>query len=126
MDYDKTRTATIYDAARGYRPEVLDRWLDLIAANVSVQPKLIVDLGCGTGRFTYPLAERCKRESSVSIPRRKCWIARARSSPTAVLNSERRPASRSLSRTDAPMRFSCRWYCATSMIGNATVRAAAC
>jgi ubiquinone/menaquinone biosynthesis C-methylase UbiE len=58
MDYDKTKIAATYDAARGYRPEVLDRWLDLIVANVSAQPKLIVDLGCGTGRFTYPLAER--------------------------------------------------------------------
>src|ERR1700680_1859150 len=57
MDYDKTKIATTYDAARGYRPEVLGRWLDLIAANVSAQPKLIVDLGCGTGRFTHPLAE---------------------------------------------------------------------
>jgi ubiquinone/menaquinone biosynthesis C-methylase UbiE len=57
MDYDETAIATAYDAARGYRPEVLRRWLDLIAAHVPACPTLIVDLGCGTGRFTHPLAE---------------------------------------------------------------------
>jgi SAM-dependent methyltransferase len=58
MDYDKTTIAATYDAARGYRPEVLRHWLDLIAAYVPAQPSLIVDVGCGTGRFTHPLAER--------------------------------------------------------------------
>jgi ubiquinone/menaquinone biosynthesis C-methylase UbiE len=57
MDYDKTTIATTYDAARGYRPEVLRQWLDLIAAHVSAHPTLILDVGCGTGRFTFPMAE---------------------------------------------------------------------
>src|SRR5215831_13796687 len=58
---DGLRKATIaanYDAARSYRPDVLRQWLDLIATHVPSRPALIVDLGCGTGRFTYPLAER--------------------------------------------------------------------
>jgi SAM-dependent methyltransferase len=58
MDYDRTTIANAYDAARGYRPEVLQQWLELVASHVPVCPSLIVDLGCGTGRYTYPLAER--------------------------------------------------------------------
>jgi SAM-dependent methyltransferase len=58
VDYDKTRIATTYDAARGYRPEVLQQWLDLIAAHAPSAPTSILDLGCGTGRFTQPLAQR--------------------------------------------------------------------
>jgi ubiquinone/menaquinone biosynthesis C-methylase UbiE len=58
MDYDKTTIAATYDAARGYRPEVLGKWLDLIAAHSPSHPELIVDVGCGTGRFTHPLADR--------------------------------------------------------------------
>ena len=58
MDYDKTAIAATYDAARGYRPEVLRQWLDLVAAHAPSDLALIVDLGCGTGRFSHPLAER--------------------------------------------------------------------
>lgn len=58
MDYDKTAIAATYDAARAIRPEAMRRWLDLVAQHVPVEPRLIVDVGCGTGRFTYPLAER--------------------------------------------------------------------
>jgi ubiquinone/menaquinone biosynthesis C-methylase UbiE len=60
MDYDKTAIAATYDAARGYRPETMRQWLDRIAAHAPREPKLIVDVGCGTGRFTHPLAERFK------------------------------------------------------------------
>jgi ubiquinone/menaquinone biosynthesis C-methylase UbiE len=58
VDYDKTTIATTYDAARSYRPEVMRLWLDLVAAHSPSRPNLIVDVGCGTGRFTLPLAER--------------------------------------------------------------------
>lgn len=58
MDYDKTTIAATYDAARSYRPDVMGRWLDLIAAHAPSRLDVIVDVGCGTGRFTHPLAER--------------------------------------------------------------------
>lgn len=58
MDYDRTTIAKTYDAARGYSPEVLRLWLDLVAAAVPRDVALIVDVGCGTGRFSRPLAER--------------------------------------------------------------------
>jgi ubiquinone/menaquinone biosynthesis C-methylase UbiE len=58
MDYDSADIASAYDAARRHSPEVLAYWLDLIALHAPPNPGLIVDLGCGTGRFTEPLAER--------------------------------------------------------------------
>ena len=58
MDYDNTAIAATYDAARGYQPDVLRQWLEVIAGNTPHRPRLIVDLGCGTGRYAYALAER--------------------------------------------------------------------
>ena len=57
MDYDKSDIATVYDEARAFVPEVLRQWLDLLSTHVDGgRVSLIVDLGCGTGRFTEPLA----------------------------------------------------------------------
>jgi ubiquinone/menaquinone biosynthesis C-methylase UbiE len=58
MDYDQTTIAVTYDAARGYPPDVLRLWLDRVAAHAPPAPQVILDIGCGTGRFTHPLAER--------------------------------------------------------------------
>lgn len=58
MDYDQTAIASTYDAARGLQPESLMQWLDLVAAHAPTDPQFIVDVGCGTGRFTAPLAEK--------------------------------------------------------------------
>ncbi len=58
MDYDRTDIPDSYDLGRGYSPEVLRLWLDTISALV---PKGavsdIIDLGCGTGRYSGPLAD---------------------------------------------------------------------
>ena len=57
MDYDKTNISAVYDSGRSYSPEILQRWLDLLSAYV---PKdgvsRIIDLGCGTGRYSEPLS----------------------------------------------------------------------
>jgi SAM-dependent methyltransferase len=59
MDYDKSNIASVYDRARDLAPGLLQRWLDLVARDASPAPgSLIVDAGCGTGRFCGPLAER--------------------------------------------------------------------
>src|ERR1700730_3363940 len=58
MDYDATTIAATYDKARGYSPEVLSLWLDVVAAHIPLSLDLIVDVGCGTGRFSLPLAHR--------------------------------------------------------------------
>jgi ubiquinone/menaquinone biosynthesis C-methylase UbiE len=59
MDYDASAIATVYDKARGLAPERMQQWLDLVARDAGPrQGFLIVDLGCGTGRFSEPLADR--------------------------------------------------------------------
>ena len=55
MDYDNTAIAATYAAARGYRADVLQQWLDVIAGNIPHRPTSIVDLGCGTGGATGSL-----------------------------------------------------------------------
>lgn len=63
MDYDNTSIAAVYDSGRGYTPETLQQWLRLLSDYV---PKggisHIVDLGCGTGRFTEPLSVHFEAE----------------------------------------------------------------
>lgn len=84
MDYDKTAIATTYDAARSYSPEVLRLWLDLVGAYAPSACGLIVDVGCGTGRFTVPMAERLKArvigidpsERMLEVARRKMVAGR--------------------------------------------------
>ena len=58
MNYDETTIATTYDTARGHTRGVMRQWLDLVAEHMPVAPQLIVDVGCGTGRFSEPLADR--------------------------------------------------------------------
>ena len=58
MDYDKSAIASVYDEARGLSPERLRLWLELVARDARPAPgSLIVDLGCGTGRFSAPIAD---------------------------------------------------------------------
>jgi SAM-dependent methyltransferase len=57
MDYDKSNIAATYDEARGLTAVRQRRWRDLLAAHVErSRISLIVDLGCGTGRFSEILA----------------------------------------------------------------------
>src|SRR5690242_15739173 len=57
MDYDQTEIAAAYDKARGLAPETARLWLELLSAYIDpTTTSLIVDLGCGTGRFSDLLA----------------------------------------------------------------------
>ncbi|MBI1213926.1 MAG: methyltransferase domain-containing protein [Alphaproteobacteria bacterium] len=59
MDYDKTDMPERYDRGRTMQPGMLAMWLDRIAFHLSTNRiENILDLGCGTGRFTDPLASR--------------------------------------------------------------------
>ena len=56
MDYEKSSIANVFDAGRSYTPEVLRQWLDLLEAHAPASVQHIVDLGCGTGRYSEALA----------------------------------------------------------------------
>jgi len=57
MDYDLTNLPANYDRGRDLAPDVLDLWMHALAAHVQGRRIIrILDLGCGTGRFSPALA----------------------------------------------------------------------
>jgi len=57
MNYDKTNIPAAYDAGRGYSPKVLTGWLDVVSRLVPKEAvSEILDIGCGTGRYSAALA----------------------------------------------------------------------
>ena len=59
MDYDQTEIPSSYDAARGYDPATLAIWLSHITAHVPTEiVSSVLDLGCGTGRYSSALASQ--------------------------------------------------------------------
>ena len=57
MDYDQSGIATTYDEARALTPARRRHWQRLLSAHVDrAAISLVVDLGCGTGRFSEMLA----------------------------------------------------------------------
>jgi ubiquinone/menaquinone biosynthesis C-methylase UbiE len=55
VNYDSTTIPAHYDAGRSLSPEMSARWMELVASHSSAV-RTIVDIGCGTGRFAFPLA----------------------------------------------------------------------
>src|SRR6267142_1167323 len=63
MDYDATEIPVAYDRGRDHGPEVLDLWMEVVSSYVKGQRiDTILDLGCGTGRFSEALAVRFDAE----------------------------------------------------------------
>ena len=57
MDYDATEIPLAYDRGRTHGPEVLDLWMRTVERYLGGRPpSTILDLGCGTGRFSDALA----------------------------------------------------------------------
>ena len=57
MDYDSTDIPSAYDRGRDHGPELLQLWMNVVASYVGKQRvNTILDLGCGTGRFSESLA----------------------------------------------------------------------
>ena len=63
MDYDATDIAANYDRGRSHGPEALDLWMSTVSTHVGGRNlNTILDLGCGTGRFSEALAVRFDAE----------------------------------------------------------------
>jgi ubiquinone/menaquinone biosynthesis C-methylase UbiE len=57
MDYDTTDIPAAYDRGRDHGPEVLHLWMKVVSSYVEKRRiDTILDLGCGTGRFSEALA----------------------------------------------------------------------
>lgn len=57
MDYDKTEIPSTYDRARALAPETRRLWQNLRSVHVDqAEMSVVIDLGCGTGRFSELLA----------------------------------------------------------------------
>jgi ubiquinone/menaquinone biosynthesis C-methylase UbiE len=79
MDYDATDIASTYDLGRDHGPEFLELWMDVVSAQVKDQGiKTVLDLGCGTGRFTEALRARFDAEVIGLDPSKK-MLAQSRS-----------------------------------------------
>jgi ubiquinone/menaquinone biosynthesis C-methylase UbiE len=82
MDYDKTDIATNYDKARALAPVRLRLWRDLLSVNIDrAAISLIIDLGCGTGRFSELLATHFGVEV-MGIDPSQTMVDQARRKPT--------------------------------------------
>jgi len=72
MDYDATDIPVAYDRGRDHGPQVLDLWMNAVSSQVEEQRiNTILDLGCGTGRFSEALAVRFNAEVIGTDPSKK-------------------------------------------------------
>ena len=56
--YDSKKVASSYNKARLMPESTMDQWMDLLTALVPIDEiNTILDLGCGTGRFSFALAK---------------------------------------------------------------------
>ena len=79
MDYDATDIAVTYDRGRDHGPEFLNLWMNVVSSHVKDQRiKMILDLGCGTGRFSEALAVRFDAEV-IGVDPSKKMLEQARS-----------------------------------------------
>lgn len=79
MDYDTTEIPRSYDKGRDHGPQMLDLWMNTIASHVNpTSVRAILDLGCGTGRFSEALAGHFNAQVIAVDPSKK-MLEQARS-----------------------------------------------
>jgi ubiquinone/menaquinone biosynthesis C-methylase UbiE len=82
MNYDETNLPAAYDAGRAFAPEVLAAWLDVTSKGTCKgEIRRILDVGCGTGRFSAPLAVRFSADVIALDPSQR-MLAAARQKAT--------------------------------------------
>jgi ubiquinone/menaquinone biosynthesis C-methylase UbiE len=85
MDYDRTELPTNYDRARGLSDVAMRLWLDRLTAHVPrPEIKEVIDLGCGTGRFSAALAQAFAARVTGIDPSEK-MLAEARSKASGTI-----------------------------------------
>lgn len=94
MNYDQTEMPESYDAGRAYAPEVLQRWLEIVADGVGQrQVSNILDLGCGTGRYSLALADYFDADVDAVDPSEK-MLVQARRRPHPRVRFRRAPGEK--------------------------------
>ena len=89
VNYDKTNMPAAYDAGRGYSARVLAYWLDVISQSVAKgSVSEILDLGCGTGRYSNALADYFDANVIAFDPSEK-MLAEARRKPSRRVRYQR-------------------------------------
>jgi ubiquinone/menaquinone biosynthesis C-methylase UbiE len=92
MDYDNTEIATSYDKARVVAPETVRLWQHWLSVDVAqTEMSLVIDLGCGTGRFSEILATHFGCQVIGIDPSRKM-----------VEQARRKPANGNISYREGP------------------------
>jgi len=81
VNYDSTTIPAHYDAGRSLSPDMVARWMGLVASHSSTAVRRIVDLGCGTGRFAAPLAAHFSA-AVVGVDPSAKMLAQARRDPS--------------------------------------------
>jgi ubiquinone/menaquinone biosynthesis C-methylase UbiE len=72
MDYDQTAIPSAYDAGRSYAPAVLELWLGKLDSVIRTKRiDNILDLGCGTGRYSTTLSDHFGAEVVAVDPSEK-------------------------------------------------------
>jgi ubiquinone/menaquinone biosynthesis C-methylase UbiE len=82
MDYDKTKIPETYNQVREHGPAFLKQWMEVVGAHVD-EDKVedVLDLGCGTGRFSQGLAAHLHAKVFGIDPSQK-MLAKARENLT--------------------------------------------
>ncbi len=99
MKYDDTDIAERYQAARGLPEEVLISWLKPLEVHLEKRPRLTLDLGCGTGRFSealgraftsrvvgIDLSATMLQKAKVSCDPALCWFVRGDAARVPVMS----------------------------------------
>ncbi len=90
MDYDRTNIPSVYDAGRTVQADMLRIWLDFFLSNVPEDGvRRIVDVGCGTGRFSAILADAFDAEVIGIDPSEKMLLRAREKAADEQLSFER-------------------------------------
>ena len=119
MNYDQTAIPSAYDAGRSYRPAVLELWLGKLDSAIGTKRiDNILDLGCGTGRYSATLSDHFGAEVVAVDPSEK-MLSEARRRQPARVRFLRGLGRRYRSATTRSIWCSYRWSFTTSMIPHA-------